>query len=64
MNNISKSSIVKSNISKGLSGVTWDEADFTWDQGLNSTWDSVNAIVTGNIQKSSIVKSNITKNTV
>lgn len=59
--NISKSSIVSDSIPKGKEGVTWDEATFTWDEGTNSTWDAVGAIVTANISKSSVTISAVTK---
>lgn len=62
--NIQKSTIVKSPVIKGKENVTWDEALFTWNQGVNSSWDSVGAIVTANINKSSITKTAVTKSTI
>lgn len=49
---------------KGVTGVTWDEATFTWNQANNSTWDGIGAIVTGNINKSSVTKTAVTKSTI
>lgn len=59
--NLTKSSVSKVRVPKGKEGVTWDEATFTWDEGINSTWDSVGAIVTDNLAKSSITKTAVTK---
>lgn len=62
--NIQKSTVNKTKVMKGVTGVTWDEAIFTWDQANNSTWDGIGAIVTGNINKSSVTKTAVTKSTI
>lgn len=59
--NLSKSNITSSTVPKGKEGVTWDEATFTWDEGSNSTWDAVGAIIVGNLSKSSVTKNNVLK---
>lgn len=62
--NLPKSSTTITNVPKGKTNVTWDEATFTWNQGSNSTWDAVGAIVASNLPKSSITKTQVNKSIV
>ena len=62
--NLNKSSITSAHVPKGKEGVTWDEATFTWDEGANSTWEGVGAIVTENVAKSSVTSSTVNKSSI
>lgn len=62
--NVQKNSSTVTKVPKGRTGLTWDEATFTWNQANNSTWDGIGAIVTGNINKSSVTKTAVTKSTI
>lgn len=64
--NISKTAAAGvTNVSKGASGLTWDQADFTWDDPVADvlTWDNTAITSLTNVSKTAAAGvTNVTKN--
>ena len=61
INNDSKNNLSITNQDKGGSGLTWDEATFTWDEGASATWDNPGIPITKE-SKNSLTVNNEAKN--
>lgn len=61
MTNQSKTNVSLTNQAKGGETVTWDEAEFTWDESYPSTWDAVRTPMK-RISKSNVTMTNVSKN--
>jgi len=61
VSNESKNSLSVTNLSKPGVDLTWDEATYTWDDSLPSTWDSQRIAIT-KTSKNPLTVSNDSKN--